>query len=355
MKTLWLLTGLVGTFGCSMPVEEDPDVAIERAALTGGGDYSALGIASSDGGGYGWSSHGGALTFTRTALGRYRVDIAGIGGAGGNVQLSAADTNDRPVRCLLDSFWPRTEPSGPVMQIFVHCTTPTGALTDSNVSMIFQRNSWSDAGNQKGAYVWNNLPSSSGTPDRAYQWSSNGGVSTVTYRGTGRYDVFLPGFTTASGAAYVTGYEAGGRWCKTAGWSAKTSGTTVDVRCFEPSGAPANARFTLVFTNTGPAISGLGARAWIGTPGYIGALSGPYAYSDVGGAIEQSGSSVTFHRLPYDVRGTLLVQAYGAAPIACTGRANAPFNATQLQAACFDVAGRAVTSQWVSGWSIPTY
>jgi hypothetical protein len=95
-------------------------------------------------------------------------------------------------------------------------------------------------------WVWNDHPSSSGVPDRNYQFNSSGAVNTITHLSKGRYVVNLPGISVSGGTVHATAY-GGNHYCKTAGWGTEGTVMQVFVNCFSPSGAAADGRFTAVF------------------------------------------------------------------------------------------------------------
>jgi len=77
-------------------------------------------------------------------------------------------------------------------------------------------------------------------------YNSQGGTNTVSNPALGQFLVNLPGLTASGGTANVTGE---GDNCNVFGWTAdQTAGTTLDVRCFDNTGAATNSPFTFTFT-----------------------------------------------------------------------------------------------------------
>ncbi|MEZ4457196.1 MAG: Ig-like domain-containing protein [Gemmatimonadales bacterium] len=100
------------------------------------------------------------------------------------------------------------------------------------------------------AYLWANDPSSASySPSATYEHLSSGGHATITRSGVGSYSVSLPGLG-ATGAqrtnVQISASGTGPAFCKSAGWTSAGADLTVQVRCFEAGGAPADTRFTLL-------------------------------------------------------------------------------------------------------------
>ncbi len=70
----------------------------------------------------------------------------------------------------------------------------------------------------------------------------------------------LPGFTSAGGNVQVTAYGSTSESCKVSNWGTNT----VNIRCFDTAGNPADTRWSLRYTDQHGANNGqLGAYAWI--------------------------------------------------------------------------------------------
>jgi hypothetical protein len=126
------------------------------------------------------------------------------------------------------------------------------------------------------AYLDDATPPPGYTPDPTRQWGSwtapSGNPVTVDQTGLGTYTVRFPQIAGKNGVAHVTAVDPKGIACQVAGWTAGGPDELVGVSCFAPSGAPANSRFTVLWTTSSgtlpPGPSGYG-----------------YVYSDVSGAL----------------------------------------------------------------------
>jgi hypothetical protein len=90
------------------------------------------------------------------------------------------------------------------------------------------------------------------TANPAYSYNSTGGTNTLTRNGMGNYTASLPGYTKSGGEVLVTavlgtfGSDHEFR-CKASGWSNANAVTTVNVRCFDSTGAAADSQFSLAY------------------------------------------------------------------------------------------------------------
>jgi hypothetical protein len=179
-------------------------------------------------------------------------------GGGGTVLVTAYGGNQscNPARWLIDSGG---------VHVYVECFNPAGSASDALFDALYYRrgNGWFQA------YVWaNNATASSYIPYLAYQWNSVGLTNSITRSGTGSYVVTIPGFPWNTGTVAVSAYGGLSRRCKSTGWYASSSNMLVGVACTN-GGQPADAQFTLTFTNTlelGSTGAYLGAFAWADQP-----------------------------------------------------------------------------------------
>jgi hypothetical protein len=102
----------------------------------------------------------------------------------------------------------------------------------------------------------------------------------VDQTGLGTYTVHFPQIAAKNGVAHVTAVDPRGVSCQIAGWAASGSDEIVGVSCFAPSGAPANSRFSVLWTTSSGALPS-------GPSGY------GYVFSDVSGALLSSYNSTT--------------------------------------------------------------
>ena len=111
-------------------------------------------------------------------------------------------------------------------------------------------------------FAYSQLASPGGTyaPDPSRQWVSSGGVATVTPTGVGAYSVIFPGIGVPDGIAHVTAVNRTGEWCQVRAYGPSGTSERVDLRCFRPGGAPADTRFSVVFSS-GPGLAASGGYA----------------------------------------------------------------------------------------------
>ena len=213
------------------------------------------------------------------------------------------------------------------------------------------------------AYIWaDDATAASYAPDAAYAFNPAGSV-TATRSGVGTYAVIFDGFGASgsdegggAGHLQVTAYNTTAT-CTAAGWS----GDVARVRCFGPSGAPADARFTALWIRPGGNPGRVGF-AWANAPTETSSYlpSAGYAYNaagrtDVGGAPSdvRIGRFLTGrYRVDFETMGrwfgivapgsagAALVSPYGAEPRDCQLSLFGPTSADMRATVdCTDAAG----------------
>jgi len=196
------------------------------------------------GGLYNYNSTGGTNHISHDSVGHYTVTIGGLGANSGNVQVTAYGT--LPSTCRA-SYWGTFQPD---QQIGVTCGNLAGSFADTSFNMTYV----DGIGLQgytigKYAYFWANQPhSSSYLPDSSYRKSTSGSGPVVIRNGIGRYTVHLLGITTHGGSVQVTAYGTGKVRCQVAGIAKTGSPQTVSVRCFKPTGALTDSKYSFMFT-----------------------------------------------------------------------------------------------------------
>lgn len=96
------------------------------------------------------------------------------------------------------------------------------------------------------AYAWNNSPSANANlTNNGYTYNRSGGAVTVVHNSAGNYTVTFAGLNLNGGNVVVSGYGGSPTWCKVSSWGS----TTVNVRCFDAAGAPADDFWTLAATD----------------------------------------------------------------------------------------------------------
>jgi hypothetical protein len=178
---------------------------------------------------------------SRMSVGRYYVQIPGLGSAGGSFQVSAfADTN----ACRAQNAFAAN--GGEV--IIVKCRDSFENPIDAIFDLTFMEDQGLKAVSlPRQAYLWANRPTAASyQPAAAYRWSSVDGVPTVTRSAAGRYSVELPG-QRLGGAALVTPTGLGTARCNVASIRTDALPQRIGVSCFDFVGAAADSAFTLAY------------------------------------------------------------------------------------------------------------
>ena len=210
--------------------------------------------------GLGLDSAGKKITGTRLGVGRYQVLFHGLlaGGVnGGTVDVTPDDTFGY---CKIASWGP----SGTSLSVKIDCYSVGGSPEDTNFFVSFADPGSSPPANL--SYVWGNKPAqASYTPDHRYQFNSGGGTDTITQIGTGDYHVIVPGVGLDAGTVKVTAYGPGSAATCQAGslWGGHPT-LNVYVSCYDTSGNPVNAKFTMTWVNHS-SLLGVKGRTW----GYV--------------------------------------------------------------------------------------
>jgi hypothetical protein len=194
---------------------------------------------------YSFNSSGGGIGIVRTGLGKYTVTFSGLGGEalGGTVDVTAE--GNQPAQCEVTS-WDR-DSTGFSLQVGVDCFAVAGARMDAPYMVAF-----TSGGSTSGTtdYVWASRPTTlSYAPAPAYSFNSSGTINKITRLGVGQYQVNMPGPAVSGGTVKVTAYGTAADSCQVAGWVGLSTGQVVDVHCFDATGAAANDKFTVTYTN----------------------------------------------------------------------------------------------------------
>lgn len=254
---------------------------------------------------------GGTVTITRTGAGAYTVLFVGLNGVGddsGNVQVTAYGSSG--VRCKVLSWIGEA--------VSVRCFDPAGDPADERFALLFTR---ADAETTGVAYAWSDEPTENESiANFNYAFNPGGGTVTIQRADTGIYTVNFPGLDVLGldgGNVQVTAYGADTHYCKVEGWTEDA----VDVRCFATDGAPADARFTVLFTKPVAETPDL-FYVWANDPDAPAPYEPPtdYSYDASGGtvSVERTGEGayvVTFpglDELSVPSSAHVQVTAYGA-------------------------------------------
>jgi hypothetical protein len=202
---------------------------------------------------YQGNSSGAQNLVTHTATGRYTVRFPNLGALGSATVSAYAMASGNPDDRCKDVNWFADGAGGTLLN--VACFTAAGVPVDSyfTASYTFVASS---AG--RGAYVWNDRPSSatgiSFVPNRSYQFNSLGRTNTITRVGTGVYHVQLGGFGHIKGANWdisVTAYGVSGAspnaFCAGEGDLSTTTNAIYLIQCYAADGTLVNSSFALTY------------------------------------------------------------------------------------------------------------
>jgi hypothetical protein len=302
---------------------------------------------------YSFNSTGGSIGITRSAVGTYQVNFAGLGAGSqaSNVLVSGYDTSGT---CKVSSWGGGN--AG------VLCFDAAGAPVDSRYTLIYQSRSGNFGSASRGlAFLWANQPeTASYTPDSFYQYNSTGGTNTMTRIGTGSYEAVLPGLTSLGGAVQATAYGAGAGRCKTTGWGPDVDGQHVSIQCYDASGAASDQYFTLVFAANVPvAYLGTDVRGVYGwfqkSKGQNYKLSKIYRFNDLSsGALIGNRSSkgqtvVSYPGSPSFTSSNMVVTAYGSDNSYCNVNGWTPLFTT-----CYGQGGHVKDSRYDVAFQVTT-
>ena len=188
-------------------------------------------------------------SISRLGTGYYQVRFGGLGSDTGNVQVTSYGSSSSSY-CKV-GYW---SPDGADELVDIRCFSANGDPEDNQYVVTFDNDKTTPWGER--AYLWNNLLSGSGTPEPSYQFVHGSTLGTVTFNSTGDYTVQLPigsSDTEDRGIAHVTAYGNDAVYCV---WDSFTSDpttvATIRVRCYTPSGDPADSMFSLSYGRYAP-------------------------------------------------------------------------------------------------------
>jgi hypothetical protein len=125
----------------------------------------------------------------------------------------------------------------------VRCYNNAGALADSRYTVSVVLNDVFSPINTV-AYAWaNNATSASYTPSAIYSYNASGGAITATRAAAGTYQIQFAGLNLGNGHVKVTAYGSAMR-CNVGSWS----GTNINIRCYDSTGALADSRYVVAFS-----------------------------------------------------------------------------------------------------------
>ncbi len=205
------------------------------------------------------NSTGAKNTIERTGTGVYEViftNLASFEGESGNPQATAYGSAGE--HCTTSRWVPDGTPD---QHVTVRCFTAAGAPTDVKFTASYVR---SVSSGTPFTYLWaDDETSAAYTPNPHHQFNSTGGTNTVTRSSTGVYDVVLDNLGSEGGTVKVTAFAATSHYCKAADWDASGADELVEVRCFDFTGGPVDAKFTLVFADEASIAATGGANGYV--------------------------------------------------------------------------------------------
>ncbi|MET8177108.1 hypothetical protein [Streptomyces clavifer] len=220
-------------------------------------------------------------------LGSYVVHFPMIGGVDGIAHATAVDSTGRWCQIVA---W---KDVGSGEDVYVNCYRPGGAPDNSTFTVLYTSSSGTPA-TPSGSYGYL-YSDTSGIA--LTQYNSTGAVNSVSHGATGVWKAWLPGLGLSSqaGNLQVTAVDTRqGARCKVSDWAPGTAGQTVQVACYDASGAPYDTRWTLSYSHLravhGPAFP---PKAF-GYLWYNGSLPTLTNYNSSGAANTLGGSGAPF-------------------------------------------------------------
>jgi len=190
----------------------------------------------------------------RAGVGVYLVWLPGLGPAadGPSAGTAIATATGTTTGWCRASGWGT---SGQDVLAVVTCRTASGAPADATFTFTYA-NQLSLLGLPGGraAYVLaDQETAASSTPDARRQYNSSGELNTIQRTGVGSYTVVLPGLKDfaagGEGNVQIGAEDQLRERCQVQAWSPFGDDIQVYVRCFDHTGAPTDAEFTLAFSS----------------------------------------------------------------------------------------------------------
>lgn len=268
---------------------------------------------------YSYNASGGAITATRSGVGTYAIEFAGLGASafgshGGHAQVSAYGSS---ASCVPQSWFA----SATNLTVNVVCRNGSGDPVDSLFTVMFI--SFSGTPGPVMGYAWaSDVLNASYTPSSAYSYNGAGGTITATRSQTGQYAMRFAGLIGSMGGGHVqvSAYGSNAR-CHPANWGWSGSEQVVSVVCFDPAGNPVDSRYTVLFLGLA---DGDTAYAWANEAGSA-SYTPSLGYSEnLNGPITATRSNTGSYGMRFDglggarYGGTMLVSAYGTTARHCT-------------------------------------
>ncbi len=286
---------------------------------------------------YAYNNSGTPPHIIRNGTGQYSVVFPGLhasyGFSEGNVQVTARGTTAD--YCKLAGW------SGDVVS--VACFDAAGNPVDSQYTVLYVQ-PFGGVPNSHAFALADQPANPSYTPNAAR--SFNGDPITATRLGVGSYSMEWTGFSAASsGNVQVTAHGSGNARCRSAGWSSDTA----FVACFDPSGAPVDSGYSILYWRDPSGPNGL-AWAWADQPNNANYTpDASYSYSAGAGTITATRSSAGVYSMTWAGMsgigingGNIQVTAHGTNALCKVSS----WGASAVGIRCFDTAGNPVDAQY---------
>jgi hypothetical protein len=298
----------------------------------------------------------GSISFTRSAVGKYRVVFAGLatlGNSEGIVHVTAK--SDTAAYCKITDWT-----SAGDLSVGVACYSVTGSASDRNFSLMamFPRGS----GFGGNAYVWSDQPSVAGvtTPYQGRSWNSRTGIDGTlierTAAGTYTATFFGLGGSSDLGNMMVTAVGSTNARCMVGSWGGNTDALIATIYCKTPTGTLTDAQFNLSVMQEYS-----GSAYGFGTAYVYGAMPdtrGAYSTSNADAPISVESMGTGIYRLAIggisdqpshgNRTSTVQVATYGSGNTFCQIGSGGWSNLGDLRTdiTCYDGAGNPVESQF---------
>ncbi|MCA8948157.1 MAG: hypothetical protein KDE27_01565 [Planctomycetes bacterium] len=217
-----------------------------------------------------WNGNRADPTITRTSAGVYRVVLPGLAPLGaelGHVQVTPAGGAMRRAKV---ASWGAI---GSSMVATVLVSDASGTPFDGRFYLSYNEVAAPIPERQgSGSHVWaNNATTAQYVPHVAYTDSNAtlgpSNAERIDRLSTGYYQVHLPNVAPSdSSMAVVTAYGNSGDYAVVDNWQPATAGgTLVRVRCYDASGTPVLAQFTMLYLTDRPAVGTTASNSSYGT------------------------------------------------------------------------------------------
>lgn len=287
-----VLTASLLASGCAMTVDgaEEAPGAVEAVgevsqawvSLAGHGWAYVLGTGALTRA-YNSEVAGSGVASERLGVGQYLVAFEDIPASRATAQVVANGAGNSHCKLALQGL-----SSAGRLEWYVLCHDPEGDVADSDFTLITDNRSGTSSIDE-GAYLTSSL---TGTVTNA--WNSSGGTNTVSHNAaTHAYTASLPGMTSSNAAVHVTAVGFDDRRCKVVSWNLGT----VNIKCFDSSGAAVDSRFMLTYQNTSLLSdtfdNNAGGHAWVSSgtvpSSYTNTEGADLCWPDLGFGVSASG------------------------------------------------------------------